>query len=92
MNTSSAIASKWTHYTEINPAVRFIDVTLRGCAQVMFQNNPLTGLIFFIAIFIAAYGEGNPAAAYGCVLGTVVATFTGMFVNDRTSWLAGLYG
>lgn len=92
MNTSSAIASKWTHFTEINPAVRFIDVTLRGCAQVMFQNNPLTGLIFFIAIFIAAYGEGNPAAAYGCVLGTVVATFTGMFVNDRTSWLAGLYG
>ena len=92
MNTSSAIASKWTHFTEINPAVRFIDVTLRGCAQVMFQNNPLTGLIFFIAIFIAAYGEGNPAAAYGCVLGTVVATFTGMFGNDRTSWLAGLYG
>ncbi|EPY6796751.1 urea transporter [Klebsiella pneumoniae] len=92
MNTSSAIASKWTHFAEINPAVRFIDVTLRGCAQVMFQNNPLTGLIFFIAIFIAAYGEGNPAAAYGCVLGTVVATFTGMFVNDRTSWLAGLYG
>ena len=88
----SDIANRWTNLTVANSAIRFIDVTLRGCAQVMFQNNPLTGLIFFIAIFIAAYGEGNPTAAYGCVLGTVIATFTGMFVHDRTSWLAGLYG
>lgn len=92
MNTSSGIATKWAHIADSNGVIRFIDVTLRGCAQVMFQNNPLTGGIFFIAIFVAAYGEGNPAAAFGCVLGTVVATFTGMFVRDRVSWLAGLYG
>lgn len=92
MITSSDIANKWAQSNDSNSAIRFLDVTLRGCAQVMFQNNPLTGLIFFIAIFIAAYGEGNPTAAYGCVLGTVIATFTGMLVRDRTSWLAGLYG
>lgn len=92
MSISSSISTKWDHFADSNGVIKFIDVTLRGCAQVMFQNNPLTGLIFFIAIFIAAYGEGNPAAAYGCVLGTVIATFTGRFLRDRTSWLAGLYG
>lgn len=92
MNTSSSIATKWARIADSNAVIKFIDVTLRGCAQVMFQNNPLTGLIFFIAIFIAAYGEGTPAAAYGCVLGTVVATLTGMFMRDSDSWLAGLYG
>ncbi|MGV7092330.1 urea transporter [Siccibacter turicensis] len=92
MNPSSVITAKWNHVADSNSVTKFIDVTLRGCAQVMFQNNPLTGLIFFIAIFIAAFAEGNPAAAFGCVLGTVVATFTGLFSRDRTSWLSGLYG
>lgn len=92
MKTSSALSTKWDYFADSNRVIKFIDVTLRGCAQVMFQNNPLTGLIFFVAIFVAAYGEGNPAAAYGCLLGTVVATLTGMLVRDRTSWLAGLYG
>ena len=61
-------ASKWSQLTHRNVALEFIDVTLRGCAQVMFQNNPLTGLLFFIAIFVGAYGENNPAVAYGSVL------------------------
>ena len=85
-------ASKWSQLTHRNVALEFIDVTLRGCAQVMFQNNPLTGLLFFIAIFVGAYGENNPAVAFGSVLGTVAATFAGLNVKDRTSWKAGLYG
>lgn len=85
-------ASRWSKVADGNVALEFIDVTLRGCAQVMFQNNPLTGLLFFIAIFVGAYGENNPAVAYGSVLGTVAATFAGMNVKDRTSWKAGLYG
>ncbi len=85
-------ASKWSQLTDGNVILEFIDVTLRGCAQVMFQNNPLTGLLFFAAIFVGAYGEGNPAVAYGAVLGTAVATFTGSHLKDRTSWKAGLFG
>ncbi|MFC0226900.1 urea transporter [Serratia aquatilis] len=92
MNAPAEVSSQWQRMSQSNALIGFIDVTLRGCAQVMFQNNPLTGLIFFIAIFWAAYGEGNPAAAYGCVLGTVVATLTGLGLPDRTSWRAGLYG
>ncbi|MEB0204418.1 urea transporter [Pseudomonas sp. CCC3.1] len=85
-------ASKWSQMTNGNVVLTFIDVTLRGCSQVMFQSNPLTGLLFFAAIFVGAFGEGNPAVAYGSVLGTVAATLTGMHLKDQKSWKAGLYG
>ncbi|MDN0123402.1 urea transporter [Yersinia aleksiciae] len=92
MNAKTGNLSGWAQLSSSNVFIEFIDTTLRGCAQVMFQNNPLTGLFFFIAIFVGAYGEGNPAVAYGCVLGTVIATLTGLTMRDRKSWRAGLYG
>jgi urea transporter len=30
--------------------------------------------------------------AWGCVLGTAVATLAGLSLKDRASWKAGLYG
>lgn len=72
--------------------IAFLDATLRGCAQVMFQNNPVTGLLFFIAIFISAYGNGDLMIAYGCVIGTVVATLTGLVIGEKKTWRVGLYG
>lgn len=84
--------SAWSQHCSSNVVLEFIDITLRGCAQVMFQNNPLTGLFFFAAIFVGAYAEGNPAAAWGCVLGTVVATLTGALMPDKKSWKVGLFG
>ena len=92
MDAASASTSKWSQLTNQNAVIEFIDVTLRGCAQVMFQNNPLTGLFFFAAIFVGGFGEGDPAMAFGCLLGTVVATLFGMHLKDRASWKSGLYG
>ena len=66
MDAASASTSKWSQLTNQNAVIEFIDVTLRGCAQVMFQNNPLTGVLFFAAIFVGAYSEGIPAVAWGC--------------------------
>jgi len=91
MNTSKSNPSFWMNFVESNIFIKFIDVTLRGYAQVMFQNNPLTGLLFFTAIFIGAYDEGRSVIAYGSILGTVVATLMGVIVHDRKSWQAGLY-
>lgn len=59
MNAKTVNKSGWGQLANSNVFIEFIDTALRGCAQVMFQNNPLTGLFFFIAIFIGAYGEGN---------------------------------
>ena len=36
----------------VKPAVGVIDTLLRGVGQVMFQNNPITGLLFLVGIFI----------------------------------------
>lgn len=92
MINRSFISARWGHVADNSTLVRFIDVTLRGCAQVMFQNNPLTGLLFFIAIFIGAYSEAIPAVAWGCLLATATATLAGKCLQDSDAWRAGLYG
>ena len=40
----------WKARCASSRGLRFVDVTLRGIGQVMFQDNPLSGLLFFIAI------------------------------------------
>jgi len=47
----------WEARCASSNALRFVDVNLRGIGQVMFQNHPLAGLLFFIAI-----GWGSLAA------------------------------
>lgn len=87
------ITSSWNRLVEQNLIVQFIDVTLRGCGQVMFQNNPITGLLFFIAIFLGAYFEAMPHAGFMCLLATVVSTLTAcLYQLDKESLRAGLYG
>lgn len=69
------------------------DAVLRGCSQVMFQSNPLTGLLFFIAIFVSAWEEALPQVAFGCLLGTAAATLSAAWlVDDRPALRSGLYG
>lgn len=61
-------------------AVGAIDILLRGVGQVMFQNNPITGLLFLVGIFINSYECGLTA-----LLGVVVATFAAYLLGaDRT--------
>ena len=59
MDVANAPAPKWTQWANSNRLIEIIDVSLRGCAQVMFQNNPLTGVLFFAAIFV---GSSSPTA------------------------------
>ncbi len=37
-----------------NPAVGMIDTLLRGVGQVMFQNNPITGLLCRLAVMCSS--------------------------------------
>jgi hypothetical protein len=61
-------------------AVGAIDILMRGVGQVMFQNNPITGLLFLVGIFINSYECGLTA-----LLGVVVATFAAYLLGaDRT--------
>ncbi|HOM11749.1 MAG TPA: urea transporter [Rubrivivax sp.] len=65
-----------------------VDVVLRGVAQVMFQNNAYTGLLFVAGIFYSAPRLGW-AALLGSAVGTAAAAWLGA---ERAQLRAGLYG
>ena len=51
------------------PLLDFINATLRGIGQVIFVNNPVSGLLFLIAMFIQAPWLGTMS-----LLGTAMST------------------
>ncbi|XP_041426209.1 urea transporter 2 isoform X2 [Xenopus laevis] len=65
-----------------------IDWVLRGTSQVMFVNNPLSGLVIIGGLFLQ-----NPWWAIAGCLGTVVSTLTALILSqDRSAIAAGLHG
>lgn len=91
MTCFNNLSMRWAYITERYYTAKILDVSLRGCSQVMLQNNPMSGLFFFMAIFIAAYGNERPEVAWGGVIGTVLSTMVGGFMSDSKSWKNGLY-
>ncbi|XP_072715743.1 LOW QUALITY PROTEIN: urea transporter 2-like [Ciconia boyciana] len=68
--------------------IQFIDWVLHGISQVMFVNNPLSGLIV-----VAGFLVQNPWWTLTGCLGTVVSTLTALILGqDRSAIAAGLYG
>uniref|UniRef100_A0A8C3K728 Urea transporter n=1 Tax=Calidris pygmaea TaxID=425635 RepID=A0A8C3K728_9CHAR len=68
--------------------IQFIDWVLRGISQVMFVNNPLSGLIV-----VAGFLVQNPWWTLTGCLGTVVSTLTALILGqDRSAIAAGLHG
>lgn len=66
----------------------FIDSVLRGIAQVMFANNPISGIIMMVGLFI-----GNWELALYAILGTTASTLTAhIFGFNYSSIRAGLFG
>ena len=87
------VPSAWTRLAEANAAARFLDVSLRGAGQVIFQDNPLSGLSLLAAIAWGASAGGSPEVAVGAVVGLAVATGTAMLLHaDRASLRQGLLG
>ncbi|KFR16056.1 Urea transporter 2, partial [Opisthocomus hoazin] len=68
--------------------IQFIDWMLRGISQVMFVNNPLSGLVI-----VAGFLVQNPWWTLTGCLGTVVSTLTALLLGqDRSAIAAGLHG
>ncbi|MCZ2154399.1 MAG: urea transporter [Bryobacterales bacterium] len=74
--------------------LEYLDTTLRGCGQVIFMDNPLTGALNLVAMFWGAFAGGTTyAAAIGSAIGALVATATACALPvDRASLRMGLYG
>ncbi|GHO83639.1 urea transporter [Dictyobacter formicarum] len=82
------LTAPWERMTNENVLLRFVDTLLRGCGQVMFQNNPLTGLLFLIGIFV-----NSALLGLAGVIGLVVSTLTAMVLKaDNNAIRAGLFG
>lgn len=71
----------------------FLIQCLRGTSQVFFQENALTGVLFFAAMAWASYVTGVWATTIGAAIGIVVATATAYLIEaDEPSVDQGLYG
>ena len=85
--------AKWEHLCATSRILRFVDINLRGVAQVMFQNNPLSGALFLVAIGWGSYEAGVPQVSIAGLLAVVVATLTAEWLRaDEVSLTSGLYG
>jgi urea transporter len=83
----------WERCSASSKILRFVDVNLRGIGQVMFQDNPLTGALFLLAIAWGSYAAGVPQVAIAGVIAVIVATLTAQWLRvDRERLHSGLYG
>ncbi len=90
---TDASSSGWNNVVDHNAFVRFIDINLRGAGQVIFQNNPMTGLFFILAIIWGAYTGNHISIAIGAVVALLTATITAMLLDvDEGSLRQGLFG
>uniref|UniRef100_UPI00398E828C urea transporter 2-like isoform X2 n=1 Tax=Pristiophorus japonicus TaxID=55135 RepID=UPI00398E828C len=68
--------------------LQFIDWILRGTAQVIFVNNPLSGLIILVGLIVQ-----NPWSALNGILGAVFSTLAALLLSqDRSQIAAGHHG
>lgn len=66
----------------------FVDWTLRGVGQVVFQNNPVAGLVILIGLLVNSW-----IYAAICIVGVVASTLTAMILKaDRALIRDGLFG
>jgi urea transporter len=66
----------------------FVDWTLRGVGQVVFQNNPFVGLVILLGLLVNSW-----IYAAICVLGVVASTLTAIVLKaDKALIREGLFG
>jgi urea transporter len=83
----------WEGVCRSSGGLRFVDRILRGIGQVMFQDNPLSGLLFFVAIGWGSYAGGVPQVAIGGLVGVLAGTLMAKWLRvDEAALNAGLYG
>ena len=71
-----------------HPSLGFLDWMLRGIAQVVFQNNPISGAVILGAIFYNSWIYGMV-----CLFGTIISTLTAvLFKADKGMIKDGLFG
>jgi len=79
---------QWSERLENRPVLDFVHYCLRGVGQICFMNNPITGLLILVGMWIF-----SPWLGFSAVLGVVVSTAFALLLGiDRVVIRAGLYG
>lgn len=87
------LLAPWERQAERNPAIGFIDMLLRGAGQVMFQNNPVTGLLFLIGIFFNAITTDSLYLGWGALIGLISSTLAALVLGANLALIRnGLFG
>ncbi|PWJ27487.1 urea transporter [Branchiibius hedensis] len=87
------VAQDWDRLAKDNGGIGFVDTLLRGAGQVMFQDNPVTGLLFLVGITWGALAADQWEVAVGSVVALLIATITAkLLAVDQTAVRQGLYG
>ncbi len=85
--------ASWQRRCAASSALNFLDINLRGIAQVMLQNNPLSGALFLAAIAWGSFAAGAPEVLFGGLLALLVSTLTARWLRvERQALADGLYG
>ncbi len=89
----NSLMTRWENASAGSSALRFLDRLLRGIGQVMFQDNPLSGLLFFVAIGWGSWAHDAAQVAIGGLAALVAGTLTAQWLKvDEAGLNAGLYG
>ncbi|MEV6904049.1 urea transporter [Amycolatopsis sp. NPDC051372] len=88
LHSLDATMPSWSERADRHPAVAFADSCLRGVGQVCFMDNPVTGVLFLLALYLYTPWLGT-ATIVGVAAATVTAHLLGL---DRVAIRAGLYG
>ena len=84
---------RWENIAASSTFVRVVDTNLRSFGQVMFQDNPLTGLFFLAAVGLGSYESEVPQVAIAGILAVMTANFVAQLLRVDTIPLhSGLYG
>jgi urea transporter len=87
------LLAPWDRQARGNPVVGAIDTLLRGAGQVMFQNNPVTGLLFLVGIFFNAITTDALPLGWGALIGLASSTLAAVVLGaDRDLVRNGLFG
>ncbi|PTL81318.1 hypothetical protein DAT35_24715 [Vitiosangium sp. GDMCC 1.1324] len=79
---------EWGNRADRHPPLAFVDSCLRGVGQILFANNPVSGLFILLGLFAA-----SPWLGVATLIGLVAATAAAHLLRlDRSRIRAGLYG
>ncbi len=89
----TAAVTGWQSLADRNPVIGLVDACLRSAAQVLFQNNPVSGSLVLGAIAWGALENGTPRVFGGAVVGVVVGTLMAVILRvDGKALRQGLFG